>query len=456
MPEIADYTGWADNTVTTYDIEDINEEKAESINRTGENEGTDGENISPENMQDKSAAVMPDTAGKEEETTVAQTPADSKTKESTGSDKAVSTAASGNSKASDSTDSTTDSKNDSTTKTSSSAGNGKTSRMVQDITGNTDKTIQPYEIQEIPDNNKAEQTHTPAGTDRLVSEYKSTGYTSIKDINKDGATDAQITPDTRIITVSESRDYYALYSAGVTLSYVLNGGTENETTVPVEDTAYCNASALDTIKGKKLKLARCEKPEYDENGYIHSYSFVVWAENSEEGSRFAQESEYELKQNTVMYAMWDEQLSPIEYDIVFDGNKGAAVKHVPSPVHAVYDKEVTLPDTKPERLGFTFLNWNTRADGEGTAYNPSDKVKNLTTVNGSEVKLYAQWKKRKIHVVKAASTSYNADIIKRTPGDDEWYNTTGRLSIDGLKDYADNESIQVWKIDNQGNITRTK
>ena len=463
VPEIADYTGWADNTVTTYDIKDINEEKAESINRTGENEGTDGENISPENMQDKSAAVMPDTAGvmpdtagKEEETTVAQTPADGKTKESTGSDKAVSTAESGNSKASDSTDSTTDSKNDSTTKTSSSAGNGKASRMVQDITGNTDKTIQPYEIQETPDNNKAEQTHTPAGTDKLVSEYKSTGYTSIKDINKDGATDAQITPDTKIITVSESRDYYALYSAGVTLSYVLNGGTENETTVPVEDTAYCNASALDTIKGKKLKLARCEKPEYDENGYIHSYSFVVWAENSEEGSRFAQESEYELKQNTVMYAMWDEQLSPIEYDIVFDGNKGAAVKHVPSPVHAVYDEEVTLPDTKPERLGFTFLNWNTRADGEGTAYNPSDKVKNLTTVNGSEVKLYAQWKKRKIHVVKAASTSYNADIIKRTPGDDEWYNTTGRLSIDELKDYADNESIQVWKIDNQGNITRTK
>lgn len=113
----------------------------------------------------------------------------------------------------------------------------------------------------------------------LISEYKSTGYTSTKDINKDGATDAQITPDTRTITVSESRDYYALYSAGVTLSYVLNGGTENETTVPVEDTAYCNASALDTIKGKKLKLARCEKPEYDENGYIHSYSFVVWAEN---------------------------------------------------------------------------------------------------------------------------------------------------------------------------------
>lgn len=463
VPEIADYTGWADNTVTTYDIEDINEEKAESINKTGENERTDGENISPGNMQDKSAAVMPDTAavmpdtaGKEEETTVAQTPADSKTKESTGSDKAVSTAESGNSKASDSTDSTTDSKNDSTTKTSSSAGNGKTSRMVQDITGNTDKTIQPYEIQETPDNNKAEQTHTPAGTDKLVSEYKSTGYTSIKDINKDGATDAQITTDTKIITVSESRDYYALYSAGVTLSYVLNGGTENETTVPVEDTAYCNASALDTIKGKKLKLARCEKPEYDENGYIHSYSFVVWAENSEEGSRFAQESEYELKQNTVMYAMWDEQLSPVEYDIVFDGNKGAAVKHVPSPVHAVYDEEVTLPDTKPERLGFTFLNWNTRADGEGTTYNPSDKVKNLTTVNGSEVKLYAQWKKRKIHVVKAASTSYNADIIKRTPGDDEWYNTTGRLSIDGLKDYADDESIQVWKIDNQGNITRTK
>ena len=44
------------------------------------------------------------------------------------------------------------------------------------------------------------------------------------------------------------------------------------------------------------------------------------------------------------------------------------------------------------RTGYTFTGWNTKADGTGTAYANSQKVKNLTKA-GKTIKLYAQWKK---------------------------------------------------------------
>ena len=121
-----------------------------------------------------------------------------------------------------------------------------------------------------------------------------------------------------------------------------------------------------------------------------------------------------------------------------------------------YGEEVVLPEQKPERTGFTFMGWNTRTDGQGTTYQPEDTVKNLTTVNNSTVKLYAQWKQRRIILVKAASTVYNDTIIKRIPGDEEWYDSVGHLTIDELKNYPDELCEQVWHIDKQGNITRVK
>lgn len=43
--------------------------------------------------------------------------------------------------------------------------------------------------------------------------------------------------------------------------------------------------------------------------------------------------------------------------------------------------------------GYVFTGWNTEADGTGTAYDDDASVKNLTSINGATVNLYAQWKK---------------------------------------------------------------
>ena len=290
-----------------------------------------------------------------------------------------------------------------------------------------------------------------------VSDVTAVGFNSRADITAEGAEKMEVKSGEEHLKIPDSITYYTVCRADVTLAYELNGGTENDTTKLVTKTVYCNAAAPQEVKGFKLQLGESVKESVDLDGYTHSYAFATWAENSPESeTRFPCNAEYVLKENTTMYAIWDETVTPITYYIEFDGNAGTAARNIPDKMEAQYGEEITLPEQKPERTGFTFTGWNTRTDGQGTTYQPQDTVKNLTTVNNSTVKLYAQWKQRRIILVKAASTVYNDTIIRRIPGDEEWYDSVGHLTIDELKNYPDELCEQVWHIDKQGNITRVK
>ena len=290
-----------------------------------------------------------------------------------------------------------------------------------------------------------------------VSDVTAVGFNSRADIIAEGAEKMEVKSGEEHLKIPDSITYYTVCRADVTLTYELNGGTENDTTKPVTKTVYCNAAAPQEVKGFKLQLGESVKESIDLDGYTHSYAFATWVENSPESdTRFPCNADYVLKENTVMYALWDETVTPITYYIEFDGNAGTAARNIPDKMEVQYGEEVVLPEQKPERTGFTFMGWNTRTDGQGTEYQPQDTVKNLTTVNHATVKLYARWKQRRIILVKAASTVYNDTIIKRIPGDEEWYDSVGHLTIDELKNYPDELCEQVWHIDKQGNITQVK
>ena len=290
-----------------------------------------------------------------------------------------------------------------------------------------------------------------------VSDVTAVGFNSRADITAEDVEKMEVKSGEEHLKIPDSITYYTVCRADVTLAYELNGGTENDTTKLVTKTVYCNAAAPQEVKGFKLQLGESIKEAFDLDGYTHSYAFATWAENSPESeTRFPCNAEYVLKENTTMYAIWDETVTPITYYIEFDGNAGTAARNIPDKMEVQYGEEVVLPEQKPERTGFTFMGWNTRTDGQGTEYQPQDTVKNLTTVNHATVKLYARWKQRRIILVKAASTVYNDTIIKRIPGDEEWYDSVGHLTIDELKNYPDELCEQVWHIDKQGNITRVK
>ena len=218
------------------------------------------------------------------------------------------------------------------------------------------------------------------------------GWNSNTDINTAKAKVNEITTDT--ITISSNVTYYAVYAAEVTLEYNLNGADESQQPEPVTVTAYTNAYDLANICGEKVTLAQAVKHTLEaQEGYIDSYVQTAWAENSLDGKSYAPGGEYNLTQNTVMYALWDGEIKPITYTIHFDGNGSTAGEM--ADIQAKYDEQITLPDNAYVRTtdwgDSTFMGWNRIADTKTIEFSNQDIVSNLSSTDGDVVILYAIW-----------------------------------------------------------------
>ena len=218
------------------------------------------------------------------------------------------------------------------------------------------------------------------------------GWNSNTDINAAEAKENEITTDT--ITISSNVTYYAVYAAEVTLEYNLNGADESQQPAPVTVTAYTNAYDLTNVCGEKVTLAQAVKHTLEaQEGYIDSYVQAAWAENSLDGKQYATGSEYNLTQNTIMYAIWDGEIKPITYTIHFDGNGSTAGEM--ADIQAKYDEQITLPDNAYVRTtdwgDSTFMGWNRTADTKTIEFSNQDIVSNLSSTDGDVVVLYAIW-----------------------------------------------------------------
>lgn len=283
---------------------------------------------------------------------------------------------------------------------------------------------------------------------------KPVGYNRISDINKDGAVSAQVA-DNSSLSVSDDATYYAVYTAKATLVYEPEQGTLKNSDSQITVDVFCNANDINNVRGAQIKLAYCDRNPVSHDGYNHTYDFANW-ESSLDGKTYDAGKTFTITKNIIMTAVWNETITPITYTIHFEKVLGEAVTNVPDDITAVYDKTVTIPDNVPVRTGFTFTGWALIENATTDIISPGSTVKNLTTTDNAVVNLYAQWKQRKLVIVKASSTMYNDTIIRRTAGDDEWYNSVGKLGIQDLKNYPDDKCVQVWKIDKNGNITQTK
>lgn len=89
----------------------------------------------------------------------------------------------------------------------------------------------------------------------------------------------------------------------------------------------------------------------------------------------------------VLYAQWE----PITYSIRFHGN-GATSGSMPAMSDCKYASAYTLTANVFKRTGYTFVCWNTKADGTGISYMNKASVRGLTGDAGSTVTLYAVWR----------------------------------------------------------------
>ena len=238
------------------------------------------------------------------------------------------------------------------------------------------------------------------------------------------------------ITVSADADnvinlYYSrtLNTYSYTVVYDGNGGA-----LTSGDTAYGDAENVSET------YAASHTVSVDENSFNRAhYVFIGWNESADgTGKAYTVEEAIALTpadSTKTLYAQWQED-PKYSYSLSYSANFGTDP--------AVVDDEQNIADTYANsyaievndnmfgRANYTFIGWNTEADGSGIPYSAEDVVA-LTAANNAEV-LYAQWLENPKYDY---SVVYNANFgtAPETANDEQ--------NITGI--YAESYAIEVNK-----------
>ena len=141
-------------------------------------------------------------------------------------------------------------------------------------------------------------------------------------------------------------------------------------------TFNANGGSGDATRQVEKGAAIGELPTAKRKGY----TFAGWWTATEQAT-----AKTKVTKNVTYYAKWTAN----KYKIKFNKNGG---KGTMKTLSATYGKKVTLTANAFKRTNCTFAGWSKTKSG-AVAYKNKAKVKNLTTVSGKTVSLYAVWKK---------------------------------------------------------------
>ena len=129
------------------------------------------------------------------------------------------------------------------------------------------------------------------------------------------------------------------------------------------------------------------------NGYTKTgYSFTGWNTQQDGGGTTYIDGQNVINltategEEVSLYAQWCAN----SYTIKFDGNTADGGDTAAQSM--IYDTAANLTANGYTKTGYTFIGWNSQADGKGTSYIDGQNVINLTATEGETVILYAQWR----------------------------------------------------------------
>lgn len=252
-----------------------------------------------------------------------------------------------------------------------------------------------------------------SGTASHVHNYSTEGYETAhphKVYKACSCGDLKYTGETKKISTC-----LTCYPASLSVYFNANGGS-------VSSDTYKLSSDLVYIKSDSTKY--CQNWTYNnaqEDGltdaselgvYRVGFAFAGWGTEPAGGTVFAR-NDSTLKPSDIcpdiasgscsitLYAQWKANT----YSIAFNGNGSTSGSM--SKLSMAYGTAKNLTANAFVKSGYTFIGWNTKADGSGISYADKASVKNMTATNGTTVTLYAQW--RENSVVTAYTLTYNAN-----------------------------------------------
>ena len=165
------------------------------------------------------------------------------------------------------------------------------------------------------------------------------------------------------------------------------------------------------------------------------YTFKNWNTKADgSGTSYASGASYTENVALTLYAQWTVNTYAVKYDA--NGGSGA-----PAQQTKTYGKTLTLSSTKPTRTGYTFKNWNIKADGSGTSYAPGTSY-----TGNAALTLYAQW------TVNTYAVKYDANGGSGAPA--QQTKTYGKtLTLSSTKPTRTGYTFKNWNIKADGSGT---
>ena len=154
--------------------------------------------------------------------------------------------------------------------------------------------------------------------------------------------------------------------------------------------------------------------------------------------------------NFTLTAQW----APWKHTVRYDANakNDTSVKGIPASQSKTANVDIILSSDIPTRNGYTFLGWNTQADGNGTAYAAGAIYKN--DQNGGTVTLYAQWTpwKHTVTYDKNVDPSSSSQTVTNMPGN-QTKTFDEKLMISSTKPSRNGYIFNGWNTQKDGKGT---
>ena len=248
-------------------------------------------------------------------------------------------------------------------------------------------------------------TGTPYTIEHYQQNLKNNEYTFYESEKRFGTTDTK--------TSSTAKAYEGFTAKGFEEKTILADGT---TVVEIYyDRKSYTVSFSDDGEISESQTLRYEQTAAEPISPTKTgYTFDGWYTSSDEGTTLQSKHNFDapITSDITLYAKWLANT----YSVTFDKNAQNATETMLTQ-NFTYDKEATLLSNVFSNPGYRFSVWNTKADGSGEVYNNNQSVKNLTSENGKNITLYAQWTLEGNYLI-----TYNLDEGTNNPNNPLEYN----------------------------------